>query len=159
MHEHFRHHTSQEEAEKTNGKPEICPVMSILHHFQCIALEVHGAIEVHLVESLHGDLGFAMVFGPVLFAVELEVMFHWSSGKSGLFVLSWGYGGGEVPKGRQDGNASEDSKENPCEEPPIDLSGKVGRDQGQKSTEENVGEIVAASRVCRKRSILDRRIL
>lgn len=30
MHDYFRHHTSEEEAEETDGEPEVGPIMSVL---------------------------------------------------------------------------------------------------------------------------------
>ncbi len=93
MHNHFWHHTSEEEAEQADGEPEVCPVMAVFHHLQSIAFEVDGAIEVHLVKGLHWYFAFAMVLCSILVTVEVQIMLYWSTWISSLLVFSWGYRG------------------------------------------------------------------
>ena len=93
MHDHLWHHTSEKEAEQADCEPEVCPVVAVFHHLQCIAFEVNGAIEVHLVEGLHWYLALAMVFRSIVCAMELQVILHWSTWVSSLLILSRGYRG------------------------------------------------------------------
>ena len=71
MHEHFRYHASQEETEQADCESKICPIVSVLHNFQCIALEVDGTIKVHFMEGFHWYFAFPMVFGAVVLAVKV----------------------------------------------------------------------------------------
>lgn len=63
--------------------------MSVLQHLQRITLEVHLSVKVHLMEGLHGNLGFAMVLGTVMLAQEVKVILDRTAGILGLFILSW----------------------------------------------------------------------
>lgn len=71
MHEHFRYRTSKEETEQADRKPKVRPIVSVLHNFQCIALEVDGTIEIHFMEGFHWYLTLPMVFGTVILAMEM----------------------------------------------------------------------------------------
>lgn len=71
VHEHLRYQASKEEAKQAQRKPEVGPIMSILHNLQGITFEVYRAIKVHFMKRLHGDLALAMVFYPILLTVKL----------------------------------------------------------------------------------------
>lgn len=155
MHEHLWHHPGEKETEQAQSEPEICPIMSIFHDLQRIALEVHSSIEVLFVEGLHWDLAFAMVFGSVFFAVKLEIVFHGTSRKAGLLILSRRYRRSYVPKSGEYGYTGEDCKKDPGEKSSIDLTSKVAWNQRKKGTKEQVGKVVAARRISRQRRIFD----
>ena len=128
MHDYLWHHTSEEEAEQADGESEVCPVMPVFHHLQGVTFEINGAIKVHLVKGFHGYLAFAMVFRPILLAVELQIMLHWSPWKTSLVIFSRRYRGSQIPKGSEYGDTGEQGEEYPGEEPSIDLTGQVGWD-------------------------------
>lgn len=54
-----------------------------------------------------------------------QIVFDRSSGKFGLFVLSWGQRGHERPEGKEDGNRGENGKEDCSLESTAKLPGKV----------------------------------
>ena len=114
MHDHFRHHTSEEKAKETDGEPEVGPIMTVLQNFQGIALEVDRPIEVHLMESFNWYLALAMVLHSVFLAVELNIMLDWTARKSSFLIFSRRDGGGYVPECSEDRNTGEKSKEQPC---------------------------------------------
>lgn len=128
MHDYLWHHTSKKISEQAECEPEVCPIVSIFHHFQGITFEVDGSIEVHFVKGLHWYLALAMVFRSIPFAVELQVMLHWSTWESSLLVFSRRYRGSYVPEGGEDGNTGEDGEEDIGEEASVDLTRQVGRD-------------------------------
>ena len=159
MHDHLRHHSSEEEAKEAEGEPEICPIMSVFHHLQGIAFEVDGSIEVHLVKGLHWYPAFAMVFCSILLAVKVQVMLNWSTRIPNLLVFPRRYRGGQKPEGGKDGNTGKQGEKDAGEEPSVDLARQIGWEQGEKYSEENVIEVVAACTVGRERAILDCRVL
>ena len=93
VHDYLWHHTGEEEAEQADGESEVCPVMPVFHHLQGVPFEINGAVKVHLVKCLHWYLAFAMVFRPILLAVELQIMLHRSPRKTSLFIFSRRYRG------------------------------------------------------------------
>ena len=60
--------------EQVHGKSEACPVMSVLHNLQAVAIEVHVTSKVHGVESLQRDLVRASVFKLIGLMFERKVM-------------------------------------------------------------------------------------
>ena len=94
MHDHFRHHTSEEEAKETDGEPEVGPIMSILQNFQSISLEVDRSVKVHLMKCFNWYLALAMVLQPAFLVVELKVMLDGTARVSSLLILSRRDGGG-----------------------------------------------------------------
>lgn len=123
MHNDLGHHTSQEEPEQAQGEAEVGPVMSVLQDFQHVTLDINLTGEVLLVESLHGDLGTAVVLLPVLLAVELEVGLDGLARELGLVVLPGRHAGCDGPEGHQDGDRGQDGEEDPCVESTADLTG------------------------------------
>lgn len=91
VHNYLWHHSSEEEAEQAKCESKVCPVMSVFHHLQGIAFEVDGTVEVHFVKGLHWDLAFTMVLCSILLIVEVQIMLHWSTWISSLFILSRRY--------------------------------------------------------------------
>jgi len=76
--------------------------MSVFHYLQRIAIEVNLAIEVHIVEGLHGNLAGASVLELVGFVLEGQVVFDRATRERGLFVLARTERGREVPEADQD---------------------------------------------------------
>ena len=54
MPDDFRNHACEEEPEETESEPKIGPVVPIFQDVQGVSFKVHLAIEVHLMERLHG---------------------------------------------------------------------------------------------------------
>ena len=61
VHKYLWHHAGKEEAEKAQGEPEICPVVSVFQYFQCITFKVNGSVKVLLVKSFNWYFALAMV--------------------------------------------------------------------------------------------------
>lgn len=159
MHQQFGNEAGKEVLEKTPGKAEIGPVMSVLQDIKSIPLEINLAIEVLLVESLHGNLALAMIFGTVMFAVELQVVLNRAARVLGFLVLARRHGGGHAPEGYQDWNGREEGKEDGGIKPRSHLASKVPRNKHQQSDQQGSGEAVTAGGVCRKGSIFDGGVL
>ncbi len=86
VHDDLRNHAEQEIPDEADGEPEACPIVSIFHDLQTVAIELHIPVKVHLVEGLHGNLGPAMVLGLIGGLLEGEVVLDGAAGESGLLV-------------------------------------------------------------------------
>lgn len=159
VHDDLGHHPHEEVLEQAQGETEAGPVVSVLHGLQGVTLEVDLVVEVHLVESLHGDLALAVVLDAVMLAVEVQVVLDRASGVLDLLVLAGGDGRGHSPEDHEDGDGGEDGEEDGGVETTADLAGEVPRDHDQQGDEEDIGEAVTPGGVGREGSILDRRVL
>ena len=121
MHDHLRHHASEEIPEQTQGKAEVGPVMPVLQQFQCVPFEVDEAIKVHVVEGLHGNLVPAMVLVSVLLSVELEIVLDGLAGKMRLLILARRHGRKDGPEAHEDWDTGEDGEEDGRLQPPSNL--------------------------------------
>lgn len=110
VHDNLRHHSRYKVLIQAERKPERRPVMSILQNLQRIALEVHGALKVHLVEGFHRDLALSVVLGAVMLAVKVQVVLDWFTGVLCLFVLARRDGRGDGPVDHQDGDGREEGE-------------------------------------------------
>lgn len=133
--------------------------MPVLHDLECVTFEVNLAIEIHFVEGLHWDPIPASVFGLVFFGVEVQVVLDRSSRVASLLVHARRHAGSHGPEGYEDRKGCEQSKEYPCLETSTNFPRKVTRNQANEGEKDVVVEILAACSICRKRSILDCRIL
>lgn len=141
VHDHFRHHASKEEPEERQSEAEVGPVMAVLHDLQRIAIELHQAIKVHLVEGLHGNLVPATVLCLVAISFEGEVVLDRCTGVASLLVQARGHGGGDGPEDHQDGDGEENGEDCPCYQTASELPGDVAWDGGQEGEEEEVVEV------------------
>ena len=131
MHDNLRDKAEEEELEQADGECEACPVMSVLQDIQAIAIEFNLAIEIHVVESLHGNLILSAVFGLVCLILESKVMFNGTSRKSGLFVFARSERGVEIPEGGEEGDGGEERKEDGSLQSVSDLPCEVIRDAAE----------------------------
>ena len=149
----------QEVLEETHGELEVGPVMTVLEGLQSITLEVNLAVEVLLVEDLHGDLALAAVSGTVVLTVELQVVLDGEATVLGLLSLAGGDGRGNGPESHENGNRGEDGKEDGGVEASTDLAGQVPGHHDQEEDHQAIGEAVAARGVRGDGGILDGRVL
>ena len=98
--------------------------MSILHSLQTVTLEIHRAIEVKLVECLHGDFALAMILRSVMLAVEMEVVFDRTAWILGFLILAGRDRRRYGPVHHEDGNRGKDPKEDGNILPTTHLAGK-----------------------------------
>lgn len=155
VHDNLRHHTSKEEPEERQSETEVGPIVTVLHDLKGVAVEVDIAVEVLLVESLHGDLRTAVVLGAVGLLVELEVVLNGGTRVASLLVLAGSVAGSNGPEGHQDGNGSQETKEDPGLEATTDLVGHVGGDTAEETEQDIVVERLATSCVGGEGSVLD----
>lgn len=88
VHNDFWCELEKNELEQAEGEPEACPIMSVLHHLQHVAIELDVAIKVHVVEGLHGDLGISAVSRPVELILERKIVLNGATWNSGLLGLA-----------------------------------------------------------------------
>ena len=119
--------------------------MTVLETFQGIGLEIHVAIEILFVKCFHGNLALATILGPIMFAVEVEIVFHGAAGVGGLFILPRRNRRGHRPKHHQNWNGRENGEEAGGVEPTTHLPGEIVRNNIQENDEQRVGEAIAAS--------------
>lgn len=138
MHQHFRDEAQEEVLVETHGEAEVGPVVSEFHALESIALEFHLAIEVLLVENLHGNLALASVRGTVMVTVEVKVVFHGSTSIPGLLGLAGRDRRCDGPENHQNRDCGEDGKENGGVEASTDLTSQVPGDQGQEGEKKDI---------------------
>ena len=159
MHDDLGNHPREEEPEQAQREAEVRPIVPVLHHLQAIALEIHFARKVHLVERLHGDLALAAVFLPIVLALEGEVVLHGPAGVARLFIFAGRDGGGDGPEDHDEGDGGEEGEEEPCEEAAAELASEIARDEGEEGDEEGIGELLVAGGVGGEGPIFDGRVL
>jgi len=155
VHDDLGHHTSKEEPEERQSEAEVGPVVAVLHNLESVAIEVDVTVEVLLVESLHGDLAAAVVLCAIGLLVELEVVLNGGTGVASLLVLAGSVAGSNGPEGHQDGDGSQETKEDPGLEATTELVGDVGGDTAEESEQDIVVERLATSCVGGERGVLD----
>ena len=141
VHDHLRNHAEQEVLNQAKGEAEVGPVVAQLQNVQAVALEVDVAIEVLLIEGLHGDLLAAVGF-TVLCLVELKVRLDRLARELGFLVLTGGIFGGDNPESGENGQVDDQSEEDPCLGPSTELPGDVGGDTDKQRDQGSVGEVV-----------------
>lgn len=159
MDQQLGNETKQEVFVETHGEAEVGPVVTELETLKSITLEVNLAIEVLLVEDLHGNLALAAVGSTVMLAVELKVVLDGTTSVLGLLVLTRRDGGSNGPVGHQNGDRGKDSEEDGGVETTANLASQVPRNEHEQREEQDVGEAIAAGRVGGNGSILDSRVL
>lgn len=106
--------------------------MTVLHHLEAVALEVHVAIKVHLMERLERDFVGATVLGAVRLLLEVEVELDWATGVLGFLIASWTDGGNYDPPGGQEREINDYSKKDESLEAtanlPLDVVGQAEQD-------------------------------
>ena len=76
VHDNFGCEDEKDIFEQGHGKLEACPVMSVLHDFQAVPIEVHIASKIHGVESLQGNFVGASVFELIGLIFESKVILY-----------------------------------------------------------------------------------
>ena len=155
MHHNLRNHAQEEIPKQAQRKTKTRPIVPILQHLQCIPLEIHPPVKVHLMESLHRDLGPAFVHAAILLGVEVQVVLHRPSGVACLFVLARRHARVDGPEADDDGQGGEEGEEEPGAQAAAELKGHVARHQGHDGEEVQVVEGVGARAVGGERGIFD----
>lgn len=140
MHDDLGNHAEEEVLAKADSEAEACPVVSILQDFEGIPVEVNVAVEVHLVESLNGDLVLAMVLLLICRLLECEIVLNRSTGIFGLLVLSWTESRDSQPEGGEDRDEEHKAEENGGLETTPDPPRQPHRGAKEQGEEEDVGE-------------------
>jgi hypothetical protein len=159
VHDNLRNHAKEEELDETNGEAEAGPVVAVHHNLEAVTLEVNIAIEVHLVEGLHGDLVAATVLEAVGLLLELEVVLDTTVRKANLLILARADGGDDKPPSGEQGKIDDEGEEDGGLESTANLSAEEPRDSYQDGDEDIVVEGIGTRAIGRKRSVLDGGIL
>ena len=159
VHDHLGHHTSEEEPEEGEGEAEAGPVVTVLHNLEAVTVELDVAVEVHLVESLHGDPVLAAVLELVALVLESEVVLDGRTRVASLFVDAGRHGRGDGPEGHEDRNGEDEGEDEPCPEATVQLPGAPGGNTSQEREEDDIVEALSTSSVGGEGSVLDSRVL
>ena len=111
MHDNLWCELEEDELEQAQGESEAGPVGSVLEDLEAVAIELNVAVKVHVVESLHWDLGLSAVLETVGLILEGEVMLNWATWGSRLLVLARAEAGHDSPKANENWNGCEQGKE------------------------------------------------
>lgn len=146
VHDNLGNHAKEEVLDKADSESEAGPVMAELHDLEAITVEVDITIKVHLVESLHGDLVLAMVFGLVFRLLEGKVVLNTLARVLGLFIFARADGGDDQPVRSQQRSAGEDGEEDGSLETTADLPCQpVGGDDHDTGEGEEREAVIARS--------------
>ena len=131
--------------------------MSIFHDLQTITLEIHSAVEVHLMKCLHWNLALAVISGTIFLLMKLKVMLQGPPWVSNFLIFPRRDPGGNNPEYPQYGQGRENTKNGPCEEAATDFPCKISRYQCKESKQKI--SIETSGPVCWEWSIFNGRIL
>jgi hypothetical protein len=131
MHDRLGYKAKKKVLDQSKRKSEVDPIVPQLQDFKSVAVEVHITVEVHLVESLHGDGLLAIVLLFVLRLVEREVMLDGLAGELGLLVLSRSVLRRNDPERTKNWQVHNQREENPCLEATTKLPGDVSRNESK----------------------------
>lgn len=159
MHDDLRNHANEKVSNQTNGETETGPIVTELHDIQAVAVEVDVAVEIHLMEGLHGNLLLAIVLAFILRLLEGKVVLDALARVLGFLVLSGADGRDDHPVSSQERQTGEQREKEGRFGAAAELPGKpVGWDD-QKGGEANQGEAVVASSISWKGRIFDGGVL
>ena len=159
VHEGLRDQAGENKLDQADGEAEAGPIVSVLEDLEAVAVELDVAVEVHLVEGLHGDLVLAIVFGLVRGLLEGEVVLDGAAGIPGLLVLAGRDDRGDDPEGSEQGDGGKDGEEESSLQATANSPGEVEGDTSQDGEEEDVREALGSGSIGGERGILDGRIL
>ena len=159
VHDHLRHHASEEEPEEGEGEAEAGPVVTVLHDLEAVTVELDIAVEVHLVESLHGNPVLAAVLELVALVLECKVVLDGGTRVASLLVDTGRHGRGDGPERHEDGNGEDEGEDEPCPEATVQLPCAPCRDTSQEREEDDIVEALSTSSVGGEGSVLDSRVL
>lgn len=114
MHDNFWYHPSEEILDQAIRKPEVGPIMALLQDIQTVAIEVHIAVEVHLVEGFHWNSLLAKIFLAVLLLVKGEVVINWLARERSLLVLARRECRSKHPEAGKNGDIHNYGEDYPC---------------------------------------------
>lgn len=144
MHDDLWSELEEDELEQADGESEVGPVGSVLEDLETVAIELNIAVEVHVVEGLHWDLGLSAVLELVGLLLEGEVVLDWATWKSDLLVLARAHARHDEPERDEDWDGGEEGKEDGSLQASADLPRHVGGRNEQQRKESDIGERVAA---------------
>lgn len=157
MHDQLWNEAKEKVLDVANCEAEVGPVVSPFQGFQAVSLKRDVAIEVHLVERLHGNGGPAIVLLAVLGFMESQIVFDWLAREFGFLVLARQVIRADNPEHGKDGQVENDREEDEGLEAAAEFPGHVARDQGQERNEQCVGERVGSVAICWQWSIVNSR--
>jgi hypothetical protein len=88
VHNQFGYHAGQEKAVQAQSHSKADPIVSIFQRFQCIPIEVYGAIKILFIKCLHWDFVSSMVFDPIVLTMEMEITLDRPARESSFRILS-----------------------------------------------------------------------
>ena len=159
VHNDLGNHAKEEELDETKSEAKVGPVMAVLHDLEAVTLEVNIAVEVLLVESLHGDLLVAAVLVSVGLLLEVEVFLNGAARKADLLILSGGDSGDDQPPGTENREVDKEGKEDGGLEAAANLPAQVPGDNDEGRDQRIVVEGIGTRAIRRERSIVNGRTL
>lgn len=111
MHNDFGCEDEEYVFEQGKGKAEACPVVSVLHNLQAVAIEIDIASKVHAVKGLQWNFVRSSILKLIGLVFECKVMLNRASWVFGFFISAGREGGCEVPVGNQNWDRGEETKE------------------------------------------------
>lgn len=99
----LRNEGSEEVLDIANGEAEVAPVVAEFKNFQHVSLDINVAVEVHLVEGLHGDSLLAAICFTMFLLLEGQVVLDGLAAELGLLVFARRILGSNDPEGSEDG--------------------------------------------------------
>lgn len=159
VHNDLGNHAKEEELDQADSEAEAGPVVAVLHGLEAVALKVDLAVEVHLVERLHGDAAVATVLDTVGLILELQVVLDGTAGQTDLLGLAGADGRDGQPPGGEQRKVDDDGEEDGGLEATAHLAAQEPGDKDEDADEDVVVEGVGTRAIGGEGRILDGRIL
>lgn len=132
----------EDELEEVPGEAEVGPVVAVLEDIENVTVGVNLAVDIHLGESLDGDLGAATPLGLVGSILEGNVRLDGAAGELGVLVDARAEGGLEGPVGDEDGEQGNEAEDELGLDTATDQAGEEPRDSNDETAQEEVGKAV-----------------
>ena len=153
--EHIRGELEEDEVEQGPGEGKVAPIVAVLHGLKTVTVEVDIAVEVHLVEGLHGDLVVASVSQAVLVLLESNVVLDGPARELHIVVDTGREPRAHGPVGNKEWDGKDEDEEDGRLEAAADAAGEEGRHAQQQRPEGVVGEGLIAGALCGQRRVVD----
>lgn len=124
------------------------PIMTVLKHFEDVAVEVCVTVEIFAHERLNRNLVPSSVLDPILFLMKGQVVLHRKTWALDSLVRTRGCGRGDGPEGDQNRKSGDEGEEHRGLEPATQLPCRARRDKNQEGNQEPVREGLVTRAIC-----------
>lgn len=130
--------------------------MTVLKHFEDVAIEVCVTVEIFAHERFHRNLVPSSVLDLIFFLMKSQVVFHRKTWALDSLVRARGCGRGDGTEGDQNRKSGDDGEEHSGLEPATQLPYRACRDKNQEGNQEPVREGLVTRAIGGQWRVIDR---